>query len=49
MLKRAGRGNDATRPVEVTNPGELAVKCLACPRVGVNLPEDWQDVAPDQR
>ncbi|KAJ7086807.1 hypothetical protein B0H15DRAFT_923109 [Mycena belliarum] len=41
MLKRAGRGNDGTRPVAQTHPGELAVKCPACPRPGINLPEDW--------
>ncbi|KAK7441199.1 hypothetical protein VKT23_016680 [Stygiomarasmius scandens] len=49
MLKRAGRGNDANRPVEVTHAGELAIPCIACPRVGINLPEDWQDVSSDER
>ncbi|KAJ7429283.1 hypothetical protein B0H11DRAFT_2266310 [Mycena galericulata] len=41
MLKRGGRGNDGTRRVAETTPGELAVTCPACPQPGVNLPEDW--------
>ncbi|KAK7461259.1 hypothetical protein VKT23_008434 [Stygiomarasmius scandens] len=49
MLKRAGRGNDGSRPVDETRSGELVVKCIACPRVGVNLPANWQDVKSDER
>ncbi|THU77010.1 hypothetical protein K435DRAFT_703408 [Dendrothele bispora CBS 962.96] len=45
MLKHAGRGNDATRPVEATTNGELGIPCIACPWVGVNLPPNWQDAA----
>ncbi|THU91454.1 hypothetical protein K435DRAFT_820836 [Dendrothele bispora CBS 962.96] len=48
MLKRGGRGNDGTRPIELTEVGELGVPCIACPRVGVNLPPDWQHVIKEQ-
>ncbi|KAJ7739793.1 hypothetical protein DFH07DRAFT_778617 [Mycena maculata] len=41
LLKRGGRGNDGKRTVEETKPGELGVRCPACPRPEVNLPEDW--------
>jgi hypothetical protein len=41
MLKRGGRGNDGERTVSETKPGELAVECPACPRPGINLPDDW--------
>ncbi|KAJ7839976.1 hypothetical protein B0H14DRAFT_2360894, partial [Mycena olivaceomarginata] len=41
MLKRAGHGNDGKRKVAETRPGELAVECPACPKPGINLPEDW--------
>ncbi|KAK7021959.1 hypothetical protein VNI00_017138 [Paramarasmius palmivorus] len=43
-LKRGGRGNDASRPVDQTTDGELAVLCPACPHPGVNLPSNWQSV-----
>ncbi|KIY53328.1 hypothetical protein FISHEDRAFT_33526 [Fistulina hepatica ATCC 64428] len=43
MLKRAGRGHDRERGVIETHPGELAIVCPACPRPGVNLPDDWKD------
>lgn len=46
MLKRAGRGNDPVRKVAETHPGELAVECPACPRPGINLPEDWENADP---
>ncbi|KAJ7840610.1 hypothetical protein B0H14DRAFT_3458005 [Mycena olivaceomarginata] len=46
MLKRAGRGHDPTG-VEGTKPGELAIRCPCCPRPGVNLPENWEDVPPE--
>ncbi|THU98424.1 hypothetical protein K435DRAFT_818886 [Dendrothele bispora CBS 962.96] len=49
MLKRAGRGNDASRPVEETKNGELAVRCIACPTVGVNLPPSWLDASIEER
>jgi hypothetical protein len=37
LLKSAGR-----RDMEDMQAGELAIKCLACPRLGVNMPDDWQ-------
>ncbi|KAJ7820776.1 hypothetical protein B0H14DRAFT_2599756 [Mycena olivaceomarginata] len=49
MLKRGGRGNDGTRLVAETWPGELAVACPACPRPGVNLPDNWQSAPPELR
>ena len=42
MLKRAGRGHDPTG-VNSTRDGELAIRCPACPRPDVNLPEDWRN------
>nr|GAT44925.1 predicted protein [Mycena chlorophos] len=44
-LKRAGRGH-APEGVKGTGSGELAVRCAACPRPGVNLPENWQSAPP---
>ncbi|THU98047.1 hypothetical protein K435DRAFT_610464, partial [Dendrothele bispora CBS 962.96] len=42
QLIHAGRGNDGTRTkMEDTRPGELAVRCIACPDPLVNLPEGW--------
>jgi hypothetical protein len=35
-------GNDPDRRTAATREGELAVDCLACPKVGVNLPEGWK-------
>lgn len=49
MLKRAGRGNDPARKVADTRAGELAVECPACPRPGVNIPDDWENVPPKRR
>jgi len=47
MLKRAGRGHDATGATG-TKPGELAVLCPACPQPGKNLPDGWENVPDDQ-
>ncbi|KAF7305724.1 CxC2 domain-containing protein [Mycena chlorophos] len=44
-LKRAGRGH-AVGGVKSTSTGELAIRCPACPRPGINLPENWQDAPP---
>ncbi|KAK7045904.1 hypothetical protein VNI00_007335 [Paramarasmius palmivorus] len=41
MLKRGGRGNYSIIEVAETQPGELAIQCPACPRVGINIPSDW--------
>ncbi|KAE9397164.1 hypothetical protein BT96DRAFT_957972 [Gymnopus androsaceus JB14] len=43
MAKHAGRGNDAT------HIGELAIPCIACPRPGVNLPDDWKEAPKSKR
>ncbi|KAJ6480218.1 hypothetical protein C8R45DRAFT_1100807 [Mycena sanguinolenta] len=48
-LKRGGMGNNADRSTSETQPGELAVECIACPKAGVNLPEKWEDVPADKR
>ncbi|KAJ7866793.1 hypothetical protein B0H14DRAFT_3084182 [Mycena olivaceomarginata] len=48
-LKRGGMGNDPERLSSETHQGELAVDCLACPKVGVNLPEDWEKASPEER
>ncbi|KAF7298606.1 CxC2 domain-containing protein [Mycena indigotica] len=47
-LKRAGRGH-ATTGVGGTVSGELAIRCPACPRPGVNLLEGWESAAPEDR
>ncbi|KAF7296779.1 CxC2 domain-containing protein [Mycena indigotica] len=41
LLKRRGRGH-AQGGVAATAPGELALRCPACPRPGVNLPDGWE-------
>ncbi|KAF7305709.1 CxC2 domain-containing protein [Mycena chlorophos] len=41
-LKRGGRGHDSGG-VMATQPGQLAIRCPACPRPGVNLPEGWEN------
>ncbi|KAJ6513461.1 hypothetical protein C8R45DRAFT_813279 [Mycena sanguinolenta] len=48
-LKRGGLGNDPDRTTSETREGELAVECLACPKAGVNLPDNWKDVPPEKR
>ncbi|KAF7324213.1 CxC2 domain-containing protein [Mycena kentingensis (nom. inval.)] len=48
LLKRRGRGH-APSGIEGTAPGELALRCPACPRPGVNLPADWEDASPADR
>ncbi|KAJ6478255.1 hypothetical protein C8R45DRAFT_1101644 [Mycena sanguinolenta] len=48
MLKRGGRGHEHGG-VNGTKPGELAIECPACPRPGVNLPEGWENAAPERR
>ncbi|KAE9402095.1 hypothetical protein BT96DRAFT_816969, partial [Gymnopus androsaceus JB14] len=48
-LKRGGRGNDDNRKVADTRPGELAVRCIACPVPGINLPEGWENAQKEDR
>lgn len=45
-LERGGRAHDPSG-VNGTQPGELAVTCPACPRPGINLPENWETVSDD--
>ncbi|KAJ7053090.1 hypothetical protein C8F01DRAFT_1331342 [Mycena amicta] len=40
-LKRSGRGHEPGG-VLGTGPGELAVRCWACPAPGFNLPDGWE-------
>ncbi|KAK7041549.1 hypothetical protein VNI00_009136 [Paramarasmius palmivorus] len=46
LLKRGGIGNDPTRELAEVKDGELCVPCLACPRPGINLPDDWETSTP---
>ncbi|KAI9056786.1 hypothetical protein FKP32DRAFT_1615644 [Trametes sanguinea] len=46
MRVRAGRGHDPTG-VMGTKPGELAVRCPACPHPDINLPPNWETVSDD--
>ena len=48
MLKRAGRAFDSCG-IEGTHSGELAVECPACPRPGVNIPDNWEDAPEGQK
>ncbi|KAK7024177.1 hypothetical protein VNI00_016485 [Paramarasmius palmivorus] len=41
MLKCGGIGNDRQRQLDNIQAGELAVRCIACPQPGVNLPKEW--------
>ncbi|KAL1658241.1 hypothetical protein GGF50DRAFT_67646 [Schizophyllum commune] len=45
--KRLGRGNDRSG-LRGTRQGELALRCWACPREGVNLPEGWKTVGENE-
>ena len=44
LMKRHGRGNIEDGLIS-TGRGDLATICPACPIPGVNLPENWRDVA----
>ncbi|KAJ7851884.1 hypothetical protein B0H13DRAFT_1643671 [Mycena leptocephala] len=48
MLKRGGRGH-APSGIDGTKPGELAIQCPACPRPGINLPNDWEKAPPESK
>ncbi|KAJ7713790.1 hypothetical protein B0H16DRAFT_1478367 [Mycena metata] len=48
MLKRGGRAYDSAG-VEATKPGELVALCPACPHLGINLPNDWEQASKEQR
>lgn len=45
-LKRGGRGHELSG-VRGTQKGELCVRCPACPRVGYNLPDNWDSMSDD--
>lgn len=32
--------------LDMAKEGSLAVECWACPRLGVNMPANWEDVTP---
>ncbi|KAF7321838.1 CxC2 domain-containing protein [Mycena kentingensis (nom. inval.)] len=44
--KRAGRAHAGPRGLEETEAGGMAVRCLACPDPGRNMPEGWEDAPP---
>ncbi|KAG1734228.1 uncharacterized protein EDB91DRAFT_1238442 [Suillus paluster] len=47
-LKRSGRGHDPAG-VGATQEGQLAVLCPACLQFGKNVPNDLEDISPNQR
>ncbi|TRM58348.1 hypothetical protein BD626DRAFT_573568 [Schizophyllum amplum] len=47
-LKRAGRGN-VPGDIATTQPADLAVRCLACPRDGYNLPDNWEELKDNEK
>ncbi|KAF7319615.1 CxC2 domain-containing protein [Mycena chlorophos] len=49
LLKRGGRFGYQSNGAEDVAPGELAIRCPACPRPGVNIPDDWQEAEPRLR
>ncbi|GJF00979.1 hypothetical protein PsYK624_172830, partial [Phanerochaete sordida] len=46
LLKRSGRGH-LPGGVKNMEAGALCLRCPACPRPGVNLPDNWQTVSDD--
>ncbi|KAK0438387.1 hypothetical protein EV421DRAFT_1738444 [Armillaria borealis] len=44
MLMRAGRGQEENG-IETTSPGQLALRCPACPIPDVNLPAGWESAS----
>lgn len=47
-LQRGGRGHEPGG-ILGTQRGELAVKCLACPHPGLNLPDGWERCPKDKQ
>lgn len=47
-LKRAGRGHEE-EGVRTIAPGQLCMRCPACPVPGFNLPANWNEVSDDLR
>ena len=48
LLKRAGRGHIPGGVMNI-KPGELCMRCPACPRPGFNLPTNWATVSDDMK
>ncbi|KAL0564649.1 hypothetical protein V5O48_017390 [Marasmius crinis-equi] len=48
-LKRGGVGCSLNPALGDISPGSLVVKCPACPRPYVNLPENWMEMTGDAR
>ncbi|KAG6880570.1 hypothetical protein C0993_005742, partial [Termitomyces sp. T159_Od127] len=48
MLKRSGHRHDRDGTA-ATKPGACAVLCPACPQPNLNLPDDWEDAAPERK
>ncbi|KAF8989936.1 hypothetical protein BDZ89DRAFT_974561, partial [Hymenopellis radicata] len=48
MMKRRGRGS-VEDGIKTTTAGELAVRCPACPREGVNMPANWKELPQDEQ
>ncbi|KIY61804.1 hypothetical protein CYLTODRAFT_384292 [Cylindrobasidium torrendii FP15055 ss-10] len=48
LLARGGRGC-VENGVATTKGGELAIRCPACPREGVNIPDEWAQLPPEER
>ncbi|PBK98416.1 hypothetical protein ARMGADRAFT_1044038 [Armillaria gallica] len=48
LLLHGGKGNEVNGATNV-GPGELTMECLACPRLQVNLPEDWHLVPVEKK
>lgn len=46
-MKRSGFGHHPEGE-EAAKPGDLAVKCPACPYPSINLPSTWQNVTPQK-
>ncbi|KAJ7051056.1 hypothetical protein C8F01DRAFT_999823, partial [Mycena amicta] len=47
LLKRRGWFGHEGRRASEMQVGELAIRCPASPRPGINLPSNWQDAAPE--
>lgn len=47
-LLRAGRAH-ILDGVTTIQPGELCVRCPACPRPDFNIPDDWEDTPEDEQ
>jgi hypothetical protein len=48
MEKRGGRAHTSSG-IEGTAVGELALRCPSCPHPGINLDDNWKDVAPEKK